>query len=173
MTSKHSIPHYKLIYFPVRGRGEFIRYLFALAEVPYEEQIITFDEWPSKKPGECLCFCRLVVLAIGNGWRFLETPFGALPILEIDHGKHVLAQSVAIGRYLAKRFGMLEYAKSFMAQILDSFMLGLYGKDAVEQAQVDMYVDGCVDLYPKFAPYFEARIKGDHDAMVRPQLRRL
>lgn len=37
---------------------------------------------------------------------FADTPFGALPILEIDHGRHIIAQSTAIGRYLAKRFGM-------------------------------------------------------------------
>lgn len=49
---------------------------------------------------------------------------------------------------------------------IQSFLIGLYGKDAVEQAGVDMYIDGCVDLYPKFAPYFEARIKGDQEAMV-------
>lgn len=42
--------HYKLIYFPVRGRGESIKYIFAQAEVDYDNQIVQFDEWPQLKP---------------------------------------------------------------------------------------------------------------------------
>lgn len=50
---------YKLHYFPVRGRGEFIRYIFAQANVPYEEVLIPFagglEEWKNKlKPSRLL-----------------------------------------------------------------------------------------------------------------------
>lgn len=37
---------------------------------------------------------------------FLESPTGQLPVLEVDRGKVVLSQSLAITRYLAKRFGL-------------------------------------------------------------------
>lgn len=36
---------YKLYYFPVRGRCDFIRYLLHYAGIPYEEITITLDEW--------------------------------------------------------------------------------------------------------------------------------
>jgi glutathione S-transferase len=43
------MPNYKLYYFPIRGRGEIIRLLFAAAGQDYEEITITFEEWPKKK----------------------------------------------------------------------------------------------------------------------------
>ena len=45
-----NVPKYKLIYFPLRGRGEYIRYLFALGEVQYEDEIVSDEQWPEKKP---------------------------------------------------------------------------------------------------------------------------
>nr|QCX41803.1 glutathione S-transferase [Pagiophloeus tsushimanus] len=77
-------PKYKLTYFNVTGRAEPIRYLFAYAGQEYEDHRIGHEAWPQFKS---------------------ETPFGKLPILEID-GKRV-SQSVAIARYLAKQFGLL------------------------------------------------------------------
>ncbi len=52
-------------------------------------------------------------------------PFEQVPVLEVDG--HVLAQSHAIARYLARQHG-------------------LAGKDEWEQAQVDMYADCVGDL---------------------------
>ncbi|VDN54768.1 unnamed protein product [Dracunculus medinensis] len=43
--------HYKLLYFPIRGRAEPIRLLFHFAQVPFEDEIITFEKWPSRKAG--------------------------------------------------------------------------------------------------------------------------
>ena len=60
-----------------------------------------------------------------------DYPFGQVPVLEVD-GK-MLAQSRAINRFLAKKYG-------------------LAGKDAMEQAKVDMYVDCLEDLIPKIRP---------------------
>jgi len=54
-----------------------------------------------------------------------RTPFGQVPVLEVDGVQ--LAQSQAIGRYLARRFG-------------------LAGKDDMEQALADMHVDHVKDL---------------------------
>jgi len=71
-----------------------------------------------------------------DSWNSLKqkTLFGQLPILEID-GKTEIYQSRAICRYLAKQFGIA-------------------GKDDIEQAQADMYVDGLYDIYPKGQAYF-------------------
>lgn len=41
--------HYKLTYFPVRGRVEFIRYILAQADVDYENVTISREDWPNKK----------------------------------------------------------------------------------------------------------------------------
>ncbi|GMT07376.1 hypothetical protein PENTCL1PPCAC_29550, partial [Pristionchus entomophagus] len=77
-----SMLRYKLIYFPIRGRGEVARQLFYLAGVPFKDDRITISEWSSLKA---------------------KTPFGQLPVLEVDG--HQLAQSFAIFRYLAQEFG--------------------------------------------------------------------
>ena len=56
------------------------------------------------------------------------TPFGQCPVLYVDGGSKVLAQSHTIARYLARQHG-------------------LAGKDNFEQAQADMYVDCIYDLH--------------------------
>ena len=70
---------YKLIYFNAKGRGEIIRYIFAQAGVKYEDNRVTKEEWPELKP---------------------NTPYGVLPILEVD-GKQ-LAGGLVIAQYLAQ-----------------------------------------------------------------------
>jgi len=75
-------PKYVLHYFPLRGRGEMIRYIFAYANEKYEEKSsYTMENWPKHKS---------------------EFMLGQLPALEVD-GKQ-LCQSIAIGRFLAKEF---------------------------------------------------------------------
>jgi len=86
---------YKLTYFAGRGRGEAIRYIFAYAGVPYEDERIQFPDWGALKA---------------------KTPFGILPVLEVD-GKDTLSQHVAVAHYLAKSFNIagktpLEEAKA-------------------------------------------------------------
>jgi len=77
------MPTYKLMYFPLRGRGEAIRYICHQAGVPFEDKMIMFDEWSEVKP---------------------KTVMGQLPMLEVD-GKQ-LAQSMSIARYLANELGL-------------------------------------------------------------------
>ncbi|XP_074849698.1 hematopoietic prostaglandin D synthase [Carettochelys insculpta] len=77
------MPHYKLTYFNLRGRGEIIRYLFAYSNIKYEDHRIERADWPRIKP---------------------TIPFGKLPILEVDGV--ILHQSLAIARYLAKEIGL-------------------------------------------------------------------
>ncbi|KAF5290613.1 hypothetical protein FQR65_LT01903 [Abscondita terminalis] len=99
-----SPPHYKLVYFNARGRAEHIRLIFAYSGIEYEDYRVPKERWPEYKK---------------------KTPFGMLPILEID-GK-VVSQSNAIGRYLAKQHG-------------------LAGKDEWEALQCDILVDTLGDL---------------------------
>lgn len=40
---------YKLIYFDIRGRAEPVRMMMALAGQEYEEENISFDDWPEVK----------------------------------------------------------------------------------------------------------------------------
>ena len=53
-SSDATMSTYKLTYFPVRGRAEVIRFVFAQAEVKYEDVRIigkTVD-WPEMKPSK-------------------------------------------------------------------------------------------------------------------------
>jgi len=93
-------PAYKLYYFPGRGRAEFIRYMFAFAEVPFEDVRLEREVFRSEyKP---------------------KFPFGQVPVLEID-GKQILAQSHAIARYLANEFHMTG-ANHFEAGLADMYV---------------------------------------------------
>ncbi len=86
---------YKLIYFNIRGRAEIARMLFKAAGQEFEDY-----RYP---------------LTIKDG-QFLRPEWDAdkskytyehIPVLEIDGGKHTIAQSKAIERFLARRFNML------------------------------------------------------------------
>jgi glutathione S-transferase len=102
---------YKLYYFNGRGRAEASRLLFTAAGQKFEDIRYERNEWPSHKS---------------------EMPLGQMPVLEVDGVK--LPQSIAIARFLAKRFD-------------------LYGKNDLQQAQVDV-VDTVIDLMLKFSPIF-------------------
>ncbi|GMR47439.1 hypothetical protein PMAYCL1PPCAC_17634 [Pristionchus mayeri] len=77
------MPSYQLIYWDARALAEVSRQLFVLSETPFEDIRITRDQW-LKKYKE-------------------DSPLGKIPILIIDGKK--LAQSHAIARYLARKFG--------------------------------------------------------------------
>ncbi|XP_070548580.1 hematopoietic prostaglandin D synthase-like [Ptychodera flava] len=101
------MPQYRLTYFNARAGAETSRMIFAAAGVEYEDVRVATEQWPAEK---------------ASG----KYPFGQMPCLEID-GKFTLAQSRAIGRYLANEHG-------------------LAGKDNLEKAKVDMVVDVCDDI---------------------------
>lgn len=98
---------YKLTYFNVEGRAELARLLFAEAGVEYVDNRIEFKDWPALKP---------------------TTPFGSLPLLEVEGHDQVFCQCITIARYLAHEFG-------------------LAGKDNLEQLHVDMVVSCIVELF--------------------------
>jgi len=78
------MPQYKLFYFNLKSRGELIRYIFAVANVQYEDVRIEFKDWAAEKP---------------------KFRFGQTPVLELEGGVQ-LNQSVAIGHFLAHEHGL-------------------------------------------------------------------
>ena len=73
---------YKLTYFNARGAAEFIRHIFLVSKQEYQDNRVNKEDWPASKA---------------------KMPFGQMPVLEED-GKQ-LAQSIAIARYLSRKFG--------------------------------------------------------------------
>ena len=118
----------KLTYFDFHGgRGEPARLALAMAGIPFEDDRVTFADWPRRKP---------------------ETPFGALPLLEVD-GK-ILAQSNTINRYVGK-------------------LAGLYPTDPWEAALCDETMEAVEDITNKIAATMflpDDRKKSERQALV-------
>jgi len=74
----------KLTYFDVKARGEAIRWALMIADIPFEDNRITFAQWADLKE---------------NTERI---PYGSLPVLEIAQGGPRVAQSDAILKYVGK-----------------------------------------------------------------------
>nr|ADV57678.1 glutathione S-transferase [Eisenia fetida] len=74
---------YKLIYFPVRGRGQALRYLAVDNGLELQEEVVSDGAWSALKP---------------------KTPLGQLPVFQ-DGDLH-LGQSNAILRYVARKHGL-------------------------------------------------------------------
>ena len=121
------MPNYKLYYFPIRGRGEIIRLLFAAAGQEYEDITITFEEWPKKK----------------------ETfPTGQLPTFEVDG--QTMCQSLAIARYLAREFGYAgksNIEQGLVDQVVDTvndylgeFFLAWFRSGENKKTEVEKYM---------------------------------
>jgi glutathione S-transferase len=96
------MPTYKLTYFAARGRAELVRVLFHYTGTPFEDVQLKREAWMEFKESG-------------------KTPFGLLPILEVDGT--VLSSSEAIVCYIAEVFGLdgdtpLERARCRM--VLDS-----------------------------------------------------
>ena len=127
------MPTYKLHYFNIRGRAEVARLIMAHANVEYEDYRFEFNDFATIKASKKhLGYLeRLSWFSKEKECSSPDYPLGQVPVLEVD-GK-MLAQSRAINRFLAKKYG-------------------LAGKDAMEQAKVDMYVDCLEDLIPKIRP---------------------
>jgi len=95
---------FRLTYFNGRARAELIRLIFHATGEEFEDNRIDTGSWQQLKP---------------------NTPFGALPILEFDG--QVLAQSLAIARFLSREFGIA-------------------GNSRFEEALVDSVVDTSNDI---------------------------
>ena len=102
-------PKVKLTYFNLRGRAEPSRLLLAYGGIKYEDCRLTpaFQdpkEWSELKP---------------------KTPYGSLPLLEWDGT--VIAQSMAVARFIARE-------------------VGLAGRCNMESAQIDEIIDAINDM---------------------------
>jgi len=93
-----------LIYFNGRGRAELARLLLAEAGIEWTDKRVAGPEFGALKD---------------------TLPYGQVPILEVNG--EVIGQSIAISRYIARRYGF-------------------YGSTPEEGAKADMLVDGVSDL---------------------------
>ncbi|OQV13554.1 putative Glutathione S-transferase 4 [Hypsibius exemplaris] len=87
-------PTYKLIYFDAPGLAEPIRWMFAYANVPFEDyRIEELPTYLTQKPSP--------------KWDALkdQTPFGTVPVLEVN-GNKFLGEAQAIARFVAKQVGL-------------------------------------------------------------------
>uniref|UniRef100_A0A914XTW4 glutathione transferase n=1 Tax=Plectus sambesii TaxID=2011161 RepID=A0A914XTW4_9BILA len=110
----------------MRGRGETARLIFAQAGVDYTDHRFGSEEWKEIKG---------------------DMPFGQVPVLEVDGTE--IAQSTAIGRYLANEFG-------------------LAGKNKLEAARADMFVEVIEEARSKYIPWVHVLIgwkQGDKDEL--------
>lgn len=97
------MPSYVLNYFPIGGRAELSRLLFAVGGVEYTNNQYTFEKWASLK---------------SDSVRF---PLSQMPTLEVD--ETVICQSHTITRYLAnelKLYGANGMERAVIDQICDT-----------------------------------------------------
>ena len=74
------MPKIKLTYFDFPGgRGQPARLALAIGGIAFEDDRVPFSDWPQRKP---------------------QTPFGAMPVLEVDG--RIVTQSNTINRYVGK-----------------------------------------------------------------------
>ena len=94
----------KLVYFDIDGaRGEAARLAMVIGGVPFDDDRVKFADWEGRKPG---------------------TPFGALPVLDLDG--QTVAQCNGINRYVGKLAGLYP-SDPWQAALCDEAM------DAVEE----------------------------------------
>nr|QGZ00482.1 glutathione S-transferase sigma1 [Glyphodes pyloalis]QOL02382.1 glutathione S-transferase sigma 1 protein [Glyphodes pyloalis] len=103
------MPKVVFSYFPVKALGESARLLLSYGGQDFEDNRVTPEKWPEYKP---------------------STPFGQMPVLEIDGKQYT--QSLAIARYLGRKYG-------------------LGGADAEEDFEIDQNVDFVNDIRAKAA----------------------
>uniref|UniRef100_A0A914V7T6 Glutathione S-transferase n=1 Tax=Plectus sambesii TaxID=2011161 RepID=A0A914V7T6_9BILA len=120
------MPSYTLYNFNTRGRIEFVRYMLLHADVPFDDFRIDSQlvpgQWDEYKP---------------------KMPMGQLPVLEVD-GKDMIPQSLAIGRFVAKK------TKN-------------YGSNDLEAAHIDAFIESAADILPKLYPTIRAIFTSNDD----------
>lgn len=120
------MPHLKLTYFDFHGgRGETARLALSIGGIPFEDDRVPGSTWPSRKAA---------------------TPFGSLPVLEVDG--RVVTQSNGINRYVGK-------------------LANLYPTDAWQAALCDEAMDVVEDVSHPLGATFS--IKDEEEKRARRQ----
>lgn len=135
------MPSYKLTYFDMKGgRGESIRLTFHSGGIPFIDERLKHDEFPTQKD---------------------KFPFGQLPILTIDD-KRVIPQEVAILRYIGSLSGLYPSDRDEAVQVdvamgladdIYTLLIPLYGpehpgKDAIKKLVTE-------ERLPRFFGYLD------------------
>jgi hypothetical protein len=57
--------NYKFYYFPIRGRGEAIKYIFAYTNTPYEDEVVSVEQWMAGVK-ESTLFFKVYIFALNK-----------------------------------------------------------------------------------------------------------
>ena len=85
MSAAAAAPALRLQYFNIEGPAEKIRLTLSIAKIPFRDDRVAFEDWPSVKP---------------------TTPYGQLPVMYVDD--EAMAQSDAILRYCGRLAGLYD-----------------------------------------------------------------
>ncbi|XP_022116058.1 glutathione S-transferase 2 [Pieris rapae] len=123
-----------LYYFPIKGLGEGLRMLLTYGGQKFEDHRVPKDQWPEFKP---------------------KTPFGQMPVLEINGKK--ISQTLAIARYLGRKYGIA-------------------GDNLEESFEIDQNMDFFTDIRLKAStvmleqdPAIKEKIKADLEKNYYPE----
>jgi glutathione S-transferase len=125
----------KLTYFDFHGgRGEPARLALSIGGIPFEDDRVAFTDWEGRKA---------------------DTPFGALPVLEVDG--QILAQSNAINRYVGKlanlypsdpwQAALCDEAMEAVEDIITQIVATLFLPEGEKKTQREALVEGPIPFY--------------------------
>nr|AGU68336.1 sigma class glutathione S-transferase [Sinohyriopsis cumingii] len=131
---------YRLTYSDIRGRAELARLVFVAAGESFEDRRVSREEWAELKK---------------------ETPFGQIPVLEVD-GKP-LAQSYAIARFLGREFGLAgssNWESAQIDQVMDlvedlrrELLKVIFEKEPDKKKDLEQKLQD--EVFPKFIVFFQ------------------
>ncbi|CAG9837875.1 unnamed protein product [Diabrotica balteata] len=142
------MPSYKLTYFNFTGRAEPIRILLHYGGIPFEDVRVEKADWPAVKP---------------------STPFGQVPVLEVDGKKYT--QGTPLARYVANVVGLvgksneenleIEIAINIVSDILKAAYESHFDPDEEKKKQ---HLKTLHELLAKYFPVLDeaAKKNGGH-----------
>ena len=63
--------HYKLSYFDIKALGEPIRFIFAVAGIPYEDDRVSYEKWPEVKHSKMKFYCQFFIFLNNTAHQIL------------------------------------------------------------------------------------------------------
>ncbi|XP_023950273.1 glutathione S-transferase 2 [Bicyclus anynana] len=149
------MPNVVFYYFPVKALGESIRMLLAYGGQEFEDKRVPMEQWLEFKP---------------------STPFGQMPVLEIDGKKY--AQSLAIGRYLGRKYGLVggDLEEDFEIDQNVEFLNDIRAKAAAVQYEPDealkakKHADFSANLYPTLLAKLDEIVKKNNGHLALGKL---